>query len=104
MVSANITRKVRFEVYKRDGFQCALCGCHDGLQVHHVVPRREGGSDFPDNLITLCPKCHAQAHGTDVYPGIMTQADVEQACVEYLADMYTDVGPDGTTHTWYPYK
>lgn len=104
MISANISRKVRFEVYRRDGFQCALCGCHDTLQIHHAIPRGHGGSDFPDNLITLCSKCHAQAHGTDVYGGVVTQEDVEQACVEYLSDMYTGVDEDGDNVSWYPFK
>ncbi len=104
MASANISRKTRFEVYERDGFQCALCGCRDGLQIHHAVPRRVGGSDFAENLITLCSKCHAQAHGIDCYPGVVDQEDVEQACMEYLADMYTEVMEDGTTSTWYPFK
>ena len=96
MVSANIPNSTRKAVYRRDGWQCALCGCHDTLQIHHVVPRGEGGSDFPENLITLCSKCHAQAHGIDVYPGVCTQEDVEQACIEYVADYYAG--------EWYPYK
>ncbi len=104
MVSANIPVSTRKAVYRRDGWQCALCGCHDTLQIHHAVPRGEGGSDFPENLITLCSKCHAQAHGIDVYPGVITQEEVETAIVEYLSDLYTTVGPDGKTETWYPFK
>lgn len=104
MVSANIPNSTRKQVYARDGYVCALCGCHDTLQIHHAIPRKDGGSDFPDNLITLCSKCHAQVHGIDVYPGVMTREDVEQAVVEYLSDMYTTVGPDGQNESWYPFK
>jgi 5-methylcytosine-specific restriction endonuclease McrA len=33
----------------------------DGLEVHHVVKRTQGGSDFDrDRLIALCRDCHAQ--------------------------------------------
>lgn len=32
------------------------------LHAHHVVPRACGGSDTIDNLIVLCPNCHALAH------------------------------------------
>jgi len=28
------------------------------LEVHHVVKRAQGGSDF--RLVALCPACHAQ--------------------------------------------
>ncbi len=107
-MNANIPNSTRKAVYRRDGYLCALCGSGQYLQIHHVIPRGEGGSDFPENLITLCSKCHAQAHGIDVYAtgedGYPTQADVIQACVEYMADMYTEVDPDGTTHAWYPFK
>jgi hypothetical protein len=27
-------------------------------QTHHIVPRSKGGTDRPDNLITLCFPCH----------------------------------------------
>ncbi len=31
------------------------------LEVHHVVKRAQGGSDFDlDRLVALCPPCHAQ--------------------------------------------
>jgi hypothetical protein len=31
------------------------------LEVHHVVKRAQGGSDFDlDRLVALCPCCHAQ--------------------------------------------
>lgn len=32
------------------------------LHVHHVVWRREGGADSPENLVTLCKDCHEKVH------------------------------------------
>ena len=32
------------------------------LNVHHVRPRAEGGTDHPDNLLVLCARCHQIAH------------------------------------------
>lgn len=59
----------------RDKYICQKCGKHgprDGviLDVHHIKPRRMFGPsvsndvmDAPENLITLCRKCHeAQPH------------------------------------------
>ena len=37
---------------------------------------------------TLCADCHALAHGIDLRGVEMTQADMEQAITEYLADYY----------------
>jgi len=88
MISANITNETRRAVYRRDGYRCALCDSTQYLQVHHYVPRSHGGSDSPENLICLCMRCHALVHGTKLDDGDMTPEDVQQACLEYLADLY----------------
>lgn len=114
MISANIPNSTRRAVYARDGYRCALCDSTKYLQIHHYCPRSLGGNDTPHNLITLCADCHALAHGTVLrdwqlatryinglpvgvraHEGI-TQGDVDQACAEYLADLYA---PE-----WWPYK
>jgi len=97
MISASIDPQTRKKVYRRDGYQCALCSSTRYLQIHHAVPRGQGGSRTdPMNLITLCQVCHSQAHGLNLEDMPFTQADVEQACVEYLADYYAPV--------WWPWR
>ncbi len=32
------------------------------MHVHHVVWQSENGSDTPENLVTLCEKCHEKVH------------------------------------------
>lgn len=92
MLSAGIPNEVRRAVYRRDHYACALCDDNRHLQIHHAVHRSQGGSNSPHNLITLCHRCHALAHGTNLYKadGIdtLTPEDVNQAIVEYLADLY----------------
>ena len=79
----------RKAIYRRDGYQCALCGSTRYLQLHHYIPRGQGGKDCPHNLITLCADCHALAHGLNLYDyPDMTQEGQIQLIVEYLADMY----------------
>ncbi len=35
------------------------CVCHRfGVEVHHIVPELEGGSDTDENAAPLCPSCH----------------------------------------------
>jgi len=53
------------QIRERDGFTCQQCGKHGpndhvSLHVHHKIPRGNGGSDDPSNLITLCANCHAR--------------------------------------------
>lgn len=40
--------------------QCFICGMASeaALQEHHIVPRRHGGSDNPENIVELCASCH----------------------------------------------
>lgn len=60
-------------VRARDKYTCAVCkGKHkDGrLDVHHIIFRSNGGSDVPENLITLCRTCHEKLHNEEiVYKG-----------------------------------
>lgn len=94
MIGANITNETRKAIYRREGFECALCGSRKYLQVHHVVKRSLGGSSKPWNLICLCASCHALAHGTWLEEGLkdITPEDIYQGCVEYLSDYYAEEG------------
>lgn len=64
-VSSSITSRLqKAEFIKRRGGVCACCG-NDTLKilnVHHIIERCNGGSDEEDNLIVLCPNCHAEVH------------------------------------------
>ena len=40
-------------------FRCQACGRRAPLDVHHIVKRSHGGSDFDlDRLVALCRRCH----------------------------------------------
>lgn len=57
--------QVRLLVRRRDERRCQRCSAANvGLHVHHIVPRKQGGSDDPDNLITLCAQCHQREHSS----------------------------------------
>ena len=53
---------MKLYVKSRDNYTCQVCGSHEKLEIHHIIPRAEGGSDRPANLITLCEKCHDTHH------------------------------------------
>jgi 5-methylcytosine-specific restriction endonuclease McrA len=61
---ATIPPSVRREVLARDGHRCRTAGCGSAhfLDVHHIVPREHGGTNDPENLITLCAACHRMIH------------------------------------------
>jgi len=56
-----IGKKLRFEVFKRDGFICGYCGAHPPaviLQIDHIIPVNGGGDNSINNLITACGGCN----------------------------------------------
>lgn len=42
----------------RAGGACERCGISAPLQVDHIVPLRDGGSNRRENLQALCKMCH----------------------------------------------
>lgn len=56
---------VKAFVLARDNYKCQSgqkCKHSQKLHVHHIVFRSRGGTDTPENLITLCEKCHKDLH------------------------------------------
>ena len=56
---------VKMMVRARDNYTCQHCKGKKKdtkLEVHHIVFRSNGGSDEPENLITLCKTCHDALH------------------------------------------
>jgi 5-methylcytosine-specific restriction endonuclease McrA len=40
-----------------------MCGWDEtSLDIHHIVERKNGGSNEMSNLIAVCPNCHRKAH------------------------------------------
>lgn len=59
---AKVTRAMRYDVLRRDGFRCVKCGRgrEDGVKLHvdHIKPVSRGGKSVMDNLQTLCEDCN----------------------------------------------
>ncbi len=55
-------RKIRREILKRDNYTCRACGIRSEkyMEVHHI--NGDHTDNRPENLVTLCPMCHAVFH------------------------------------------
>ena len=61
MARKALSKKIRFEVFKRDSFRCQYCGRSAPdviLHVDHIKPVKEGGTNDLTNLITSCFDCN----------------------------------------------
>jgi len=57
----NISKRIRFEVFKRDSFTCQYCGKSAPdviLHADHIHPVSRGGKNGITNLITACQDCN----------------------------------------------
>ena len=57
----SLSKKIRFEVFKRDSFTCQYCGSKAPdviLEVDHITPVKEGGTNDIMNLVTSCFNCN----------------------------------------------
>jgi ATP adenylyltransferase len=81
----DISGTARYEVLRRAGFRCDLCGIsaeERALEVDHILPSRHGGTDDLSNLQALCYKCNANKGARD-------DSDL-RAVRERMADRVTD--------------
>ena len=53
---------------ERDSYRCLDCGRAGKLEVHHVQHLKDGGTNDPENLRTLCTDCHKLAHQQPLGP------------------------------------
>lgn len=62
MNARNVSKKTRFEVFKRDKFTCQYCGRRAPdvvLNCDHIRPVADNGSNGIMNLVTSCAACNS---------------------------------------------
>lgn len=55
-----VARVSRRGIYLRDNYKCQYCDSSSELTLDHVIPKRLGGSDTWENLVTCCRKCNGK--------------------------------------------
>lgn len=72
-----VSKRLRLEVLRRDGYKCHYCHTADApLTVDHVIPRALGGPDIAENLVACCQDCNLGK--TSINPDEPLVADVSQ--------------------------
>jgi 5-methylcytosine-specific restriction protein A len=55
-------RRLSAEVIARDGGLCRWCGKPGADTAHHLLERKAGGTDHPNNICAVHRACHARFH------------------------------------------
>ncbi len=63
---------------------CAICGWSEGrCDIHHIIERKNGGTDDHNNLIIVCPNHHRLIHEKGAY-------SVEELREHSIANLFKD--------------
>jgi hypothetical protein len=85
----SFSEKVKKEVKEKADFRC--CRCHSvGIDVHHIIPKRDGGSDDINNAAPLCQNCHDQFGDNPYKQKEITQ--MRDLWYKRVEDMYSQRG------------
>ena len=96
---------LRFQIFKRDKFTCQYCGRKSPdarIELEHVNPRANGGTDDPSNLVTGCYDCNrgkAEKLLTDKLPAM---ALIRKERLEFLEEFYQEHKPAIPTDWLWP--
>lgn len=67
---------------------CEMCGVNQNAVAafhhHHICFRSAYGGDTLENLILLCDRCHAKAHGVE-------EKSFQKMCLERMNDGYSSL-------------
>lgn len=93
----SLSKKIRFEIFKRDVFTCQYCGSKPPsvvLEVDHITPVALGGDNSEDNLITSCFDCNRGkgARSLELSPDTLAKKlEVQNEAKEQLASFEKSV-------------
>lgn len=64
----DVSKRTITKILRRANVKCSICGWNESTcDIHHIIHKKDGGSDNMDNLIVVCPNCHRIIHTTDKY-------------------------------------
>ncbi len=118
MARKSLSKKTRFEIFKRDNFTCQYCGKQPPdivLVVDHIEPVVEGGDNDTLNLVTSCEACNQGKGGRKLnsvparpdadLKWLETQQEIEELRryqqAKKLRDELTDQIIEGLTEQWW---
>lgn len=88
-----VSKRLRFEVLRRDNHACHYCGASAPeveITVDHVIPVALGGKDEASNLVAACRDCNGGK--TSIAPDSPLVADVAQDALRWSQAMTVAAG------------
>lgn len=81
----DVSKRTTAKILNRLNCGCSICGWNEAsCDIHHIKPKKEGGSDMNDILCILCPNCHRKVHYKKI------DSDKLINIVDYIGDKWKD--------------
>lgn len=75
-----VSKRTRFEVFRRDKYACRYCrSTENELTIDHVVPIALGGTDDPSNLVACCRDCNSGKSSASPDASLVSDVDEDAA-------------------------
>lgn len=115
----NFPAAVQREALVRQDFLCASCGSLildignrtrdwnemlEGVEAHHVIPHKKGGSVRAENCVILCRSCHLNAHQGGRWSDISIYRDLWQLSMAEKIAKISKLYPFYSGGKWKPKK
>ena len=71
---------------------CSCCGWNKAsCDIHHIVPRANGGSNDYQNLTYVCPNCHRLAHDGQITKFVTIVEQIGDDWKEFLVERRSQI-------------
>lgn len=79
----DVSKRTVTKILRRLDCGCSICGWKEATcDIHHIKPKKDGGSDMNDNLCILCPNCHRKVHDFKIDSNTLISID------EFIGDKW----------------
>ena len=82
--ACDIPKKVKDIVWERDDHRCIICGSYHAMPNSHFIRRSQGGLGIPENIVTMCMRCHT------MWDGYVDREAMDTFIEKYLKERYPD--------------
>ena len=94
--SAQMPRSKAFLLHRQKG-KCSLCGLYfregDRLELDHILPKSNGGTNRRDNLQLLYKHCHHSKTRNDIQKLVTNTGTYDKSCVTEEPDKLKSLRP-----------
>ncbi len=82
----DLSKRTISKILVRLNTSCSICGWNvASCDLHHIVPKKNGGSDDHTNLTCVCPNCHRAIHAKKLLPTMTLEDQIGDEWKKYYA-------------------